>query len=64
MDYIYAFVFGEEWEDMIIYLSKEDAINISIKYPKSRVEIYSISADNGYRPTYNYYKNGEYISNS
>jgi hypothetical protein len=52
------------WEDMIIFLSKEDAINESKKYPKARVEIMSISNEKGYTPTYNFYKNGELFKNS
>jgi hypothetical protein len=63
MDFIYVLLHGSEWEDMIIILSKEDAINESIKYPNSRVEIFSKSDKLGYTPTYNYYKNGELIEN-
>ena len=36
MEYIYVLVNdNSEWEDQIIFLSKEDAIKESIKYPKS-----------------------------
>jgi hypothetical protein len=49
---------------MIIFLSKEDAINESKKYPKARVEIFSISDELGYTPTFNFYKNGELIKSS
>jgi hypothetical protein len=48
---------------MIIFLSKEDAINESKKYPKARVEIFKINEEVGYTPTYNFYKNGELIEN-
>jgi hypothetical protein len=80
MDFIYVFIYGGEWEDMIIFLSKEDAIQKSINHPNCRVEIFSktnSSTDksetiydlentipSGYEPTYNYYQNGEFIHNS
>jgi hypothetical protein len=63
MDFVYVLLFGSEWEDIIILLSKADAINESIKYPKNRVEIFSKNNNLGYTPTYNYYKNGELIQN-
>jgi hypothetical protein len=65
MDNIYVLIYGSEWEDMAIFLSKEDAIKASINhYPKyCRIEIFS-KTDVGYTPTYNYYKNGEYIEKS
>ena len=84
MDFIYVFIYGGEWEDMIIFLSKEDAIKKSINHPNCRVEIFSKtnsledqyssetfydlentkSFPSGYKPTYNYYQNGEFIDNS
>jgi hypothetical protein len=64
MEYVYVFIVGSEWEDMIILLSKEDAINESIKYPNARVEIFSKNNIPGYTPTYNYYKNGNFIQYS
>jgi hypothetical protein len=61
MEFIYLLVDdGCEWEDIVIFLSNEDAIKESIKYPKSRLEIFGKS-DKGYVPTYNYYQNGEYF---
>jgi hypothetical protein len=63
MDFVYVLLFGSEWEDIIILLSKEDAINESIKYPNNRVEIFSKNNTSGYTPTYNYYKNGKLIQN-
>ena len=59
MEFIYVFIFGDEWEDIRIFLSKEEAIAESIKYPKNRVEIFSKKESSGYEPTYHYYKNGE-----
>ena len=61
MDFVYVFFGANDWEDMIIFLSKEDAINKSKKYPKARVEIFSITDQLGYTPTYNFYRNGELI---
>jgi len=62
-DFIYVLVKGLEWEDMVIYLTKEDAIGASKMWPKYRVEIFG-KKDGlgvGYTPTYDYYKNGEYV---
>jgi hypothetical protein len=38
-------MYENDWEDMVVLLTKEDAINNKL----------------GYTPTYNYYKNGELI---
>ena len=64
MDFVYMLLFGNgsEWEDIIILLSKEDAINESIKHPNFKVEIFS-KTKVGYTPTYNYYKNGILVEN-
>ena len=57
-DFVYVFtVDGAEWEDLVIYLSKEEAITKSKKHPNVRLDIYKKSAD-GYRPSYNYFLNG------
>jgi len=58
MDFVYVLINGSEWENIIILLCKEDAINESINYPNSRVEIFTKNNKCGYTPTYNYYKNG------
>ena len=63
MDFVYVFLDINNWKDIIIFLSKEDAINESKKYPKARVEIFAITNELGYTPTYNFYKNGELIEN-
>ena len=61
MEFVYLLVVdGCEWEDIVIFLSKEDAVKESIKNPKSRIEIFCKN-DKGYVPTYNYYQNGEYL---
>ena len=64
MDFVYVFLAINNWEDIVIFLSKEDAINESKKYPNARVEIFSINDELGYTPTYNFYKNGELITNT
>ena len=61
MDLVYVLLNKSEWEDMVIFLSKSDAIIASINNPNHRIEIFSITNNFGYTPTYNYYKNGEYI---
>ena len=63
MEFVYVLINGIDWEDMIILLSIEDAINKSINYPNARVEIFSKNDKSGYTPTYNYYKNGKLINN-
>ena len=63
MNFIYIFMNGTEWEDIIVFLSKEDAIQKSINHPNDRIEIFSKTNTPGYTPTYNYYKNGEFIQN-
>jgi hypothetical protein len=60
MDFVFALC-GTEWEDMVILLSEEDAINKSLKHPNFKVEIFS-KTKVGYTPTYNYYKNGILIN--
>jgi len=61
MDFVYVFVVdGAEWEDLIIFLSKEEAIAKSIECPKIRIEIFAKSTK-GYIPTYNYYLNGKFV---
>ena len=64
MENIYVLLYGGEWEDLIIFLSKEDAIKESLKYPNSTVQVFSKNDKSGYTPTYNYYENGEFIQNS
>lgn len=59
MGFVYVLLFGSEWEDAIIFLTEEEAIQQSIKYPENRVEIFE-QTDKvpGFYPTYNYYENG------
>lgn len=58
MQYIYLFVVdGAEWEDIVVFLSKEEAIAKSKQCPHVRLEIFE-KTPTGYRPIYNYYLNG------
>ena len=61
MDFVYVFIYGSEWEDMVILLSRADAIRESINHPNHRVEIFCKTNTSAYKPTYNYYKNGELV---
>jgi hypothetical protein len=65
MEFIYVLVSdGCEWEDMIVFLSEESAVKVSIKYPTRRVEIFGKkNSESEYTPTYNYYQNGKYFQN-
>lgn len=60
MNFIYLLINGSDWEDMVILLTEEEAIQESIKQPNIRIEIFSKNADGsvGYSPTYNFFKNG------
>ena len=64
MESVYLLLKGSEWEDIVVFLNEKEAINASIKYSKSRVEIFSKNNNIWYEPTYNYYKNGILIENS
>lgn len=57
MELVYVLI-NVELEDMIVILSKEQAIEASKKYPHTRVEIFRKNELNEYTPTYDYYKNG------
>ena len=61
MDFIYVLVCGDEWEDLVVYTTKEEAIEASIKHTNARVEVFRKSEKGGYVPSYNYYKNGNYV---
>jgi len=52
---------GAEWEDLIVFISKEEALEFSHKWPNTRVEIFGKEDKGGYRPTYNYYLNGKLV---
>jgi hypothetical protein len=57
-------VLGCDWDETKLFLSKEDAIKASIQHPKERVEVFCKAITSGYKATYNYYRNGEYIQNT
>lgn len=63
MDFVYLLIPNRaEWEDIVVLLTEEDAINESMAFPGRRVEIFKKSLIGvGYVPTHNYYKRGEYI---
>jgi hypothetical protein len=62
IEYLYVLVNNDfDWEDIVVFISMEDAIEASIRYPKCRVEIFSKHKYAGYIPTYKYLLNGEYI---
>ncbi len=62
MEYIYVFVpDGADWDDIVLFLSKEEAIETSKKYPKVRLELFRASPKGGYIPTYSYYLDGVYV---
>jgi hypothetical protein len=61
MNYIYVLICDKlEWEDIVIYIDEYEAKIQSINNPNKRVEIFS-KTENGYKPTYCYYKNGNLI---
>lgn len=61
MYFVYLLVNGGEWEDMVIILTEEEAIQASLNYKNSRVEIFMKSDKLGYVPTYDYYENGKLV---
>lgn len=62
---VYLFVVdGAEWEDIIVFLSKEEAIEKSLKHPNIRLEVFTISPKGGYHPAYTHYLNGVRIEYS
>lgn len=55
---VYVWFNGGDPEDLVIFLSKEEAIDTSLKYPKIQIDIFK-KAKLGYQMTYNYYQNGK-----
>lgn len=59
MESIYVLcVDGAEWEDIVVYLTLEEALIKSKAWPNTRLEIFTKSEKGGYRPAYSYYLNG------
>jgi hypothetical protein len=60
MEYVYVMINGSDWEDMVIYINKKEALEASIMDPNHRIEIFAKNPDfNGYTPTYNYFLAGK-----
>lgn len=62
--FVYLLINSSDWEDIVVFLSEKEAIEASIKYPNSRVELFYKTPSFGYSPTYNYYKNGIFFQTS
>lgn len=57
--YLYVVCRDElEWEDLIIFDNEDEAKGYSINHPQVRIELFKKDITSGYRPTYNYIKNG------
>jgi hypothetical protein len=55
MEHVYILIYGSDWEDVIVFLSLEDAIKESKRRPDSRIEFFSKTDTPGYHPTNNCY---------
>jgi hypothetical protein len=55
---VYVWFNGGDPEHMVIFLSKEEAIDASLKYPSAIFSIFN-KTKFGYQMTYDYYKNGK-----
>jgi hypothetical protein len=66
MKFVYVMINNtSDWEDIVIYLSEEEAVSASTTYPNIRIELFSKNPGfNGYIPTYNYYLNGKLYKSS
>lgn len=50
---------GCEWEDLIVFLDREEAVEASRRVPHARVEVFNKTAyEVGFRPTYTFIQNG------
>ncbi len=58
MQFIYVFFNGADREDTVIFLTKEEAIDASIKYPNAHIEVFQ-KYTFGYQMAYLYYMNGK-----
>jgi len=47
------------WEDLVMFLDRDKAIEASEKYPEARVEIFRKEKSGEFLPTYNYFSDGE-----
>ncbi len=62
MEFVYLMINGTDWEDVVIFLNRYDAIDASIRHPNLRVELFSRNEELGfgYSPMYKCYKNGKF----
>ena len=58
MNFVYVLFNGGDPEDIVIFLTKEDAIDASLKYPDLHVQVF-MQTIFGYQMGYMYYKNGK-----
>jgi hypothetical protein len=64
MRYIYC-AFDGELENTIVFIDEEEAREYSLENSNVRIEIFTCNNENkGYRPTYNFYKNGIQVATS
>ena len=52
-------VLGTVWEDIRIYQDKSEAVKVTEKCSKCRVEVFKKGVDYVYEPTYDYYRDGK-----
>jgi hypothetical protein len=64
LEYIYMFLNGSEWEDAVLLIDNNIAIEKSISYPNNRVEIFKKNERGFFKPTYEFYRNGKLCSNN
>ena len=58
---VYVLVKDDTWEDIVIYLSYDEAIKASVANKDYRIEIFR-QRQNGYVPTYNFISNGVFYN--
>jgi len=66
MDCIYVLITGSTFEDIEVFLNKEDAVQASIQYPRYRIEVFTkphaeYGLNCGYTSAYRYYNKGELV---
>jgi hypothetical protein len=62
LEYVYILVQDTgEWEDLVVVITEEEAINLSKQFPNRRVEIFK-KTNIGYTPTYNFIINGNKLT--
>jgi len=56
---VYVWFNGYDPEDVVIFLSKDEAINFSLKYPNAKIDVFT-RGRLGHQMSYAYYINGVY----